>query len=434
MKYLCPYYTYPGGGSKRQTRKYKRKKRNKSRKKRDKSRKRLDKSGKKRDKSGKKRDKSRKRRDKKKQELEVDYTIESNTPIEALKESKKIYQSLKHDIDPLEKLSTDTIASIRSFSPKINRELVSLKTRAATDVFKCGNDLLQTNIGSQCLDYTSKRVQTKLLNNLRSSKHLDCSLFIAPKQYNSNCWFNTFFVTFFFSDKGRKFFRFFRQLMITGKKVDGTTIPDRLARIFFVFNKVIEASYNQDGNSNYKLISNYNTNYFIETIYNILLERNIVTYKKNQSGNPLEYYLAIIQYLNYNAVNIATVDIYGESDFKSINTHVQGRAPEIIIAEIIDADSKKIRNRPLEFTISVGAEKHRYKLDAAIIRDTSQQHFCSVLTCNGDEYSFDGASFSRLSQYNWTAGLNKPVKWGFQGHTLKWSFMNGYQMLFYYRI
>ena len=414
MKYLYPYPA-PGGGSKRQTRKYKKKRLDKSRKKRDKSRKRLD---------------------KKKQESEVDYTIESNTPIEALKESKKIYQSLKHDIDPLEKLSTDTdtIASIRSFSPKINRELVSLKTRAATDVFKCGNDLLQTNIGSQCLDYTSKRVQTKLLNNLRSSKHLDCSRFIAPKQYNSNCWFNTFFVTFFFSDKGRKFFRFFRQLMITGKKVDGTTIPDRLARVFFVFNKVIEASYNQDGNSNYKLISNYNTNYFIETIYNILLERNIVTYKKNQSGNPLEYYLAIIQYLNYNAVNIATVDIYGESDFKSINRHVQGRAPEIIIAEIIDADSKKIRNRPLEFTISVGDEKHRYKLDAAIIRDTSQQHFCSVLTCNGDEYSFDGASFSRLSQYNWTTVLNKPVKLGFQGHTLKWSFMNGYQMLFYYRI
>ena len=29
--------------------------------------------------------------------------------------------------------------------------------------------------------------------------------------------------------------------------------------------------------------------------------------------------------------------------------------------------------------------------------------------------------------------LNKKVKWGFQGHTLKWSFMSGYQMLFYYK-
>jgi len=337
------YKEIPPDGSKRRTSKYKKKKANKSRKKRDKSRKRLDKSRKRRDKSSKRRDKSRKRLDKKKQESELDYTIESNTPIDALKESKKIYQSLKHDIVSQEKSSPDTdtntntntdtdiIASIRSFSPKINRELVSLKTRAATDVFKCGNDLLQTNIGSQCLDYTSKRVQTKLLNNLRSSKHLDCSRFIAPKQYNSNCWFNTFFVTFFFSDKGRKFFRFFRQLMITGKKVDGTTIPDELARVFFVFNKVIEVSYNQDGNSNYKLISNYNTNYFIETIYNILLEKNIVTYKKNQSGNPLEYYLAIIQYLNYNAVNIATVDIYGESDFKSINRHVQVEHPRLLL-------------------------------------------------------------------------------------------------------
>ena len=224
--------------------------------------------------------------------------------------------------------------------------------------------------------------------------------------------------------------------MITGKKVDDSDIPDELARVFFIFNKVIEASYNQDGNSDYKLISNYNTNYFIETIYNILLEKNIVTYKKNQSGNPLGYYLAIVKYLNYDALNIATIDIYGESDFKKIKHHVvsSGEAPEIIIAEIIDDDSKKIRNRPREFTIESGGTKHQYRLDAAILRDTSQQHFCSVLTCNGNEYSFDGASFSRLSQYNWSGNLNKPVKWGFEGHTLKWSFMNGYQMLFYYKV
>ena len=61
--------------------------------------------------------------------------------------------------------------------------------------------------------------QKKLLHNLRSSKHLDCSRFIAPKQFNSNCWFNTMFVSFFISDYGRKFFSYFRQMMILGNSI-----------------------------------------------------------------------------------------------------------------------------------------------------------------------------------------------------------------------
>ena len=57
-----------------------------------------------------------------------------------------------------------------------------------------------------------------------------------------------------------------------------------------------------------------------------------------------------------------------------------------------------------------------------------------ALIANDNGYSFDGASFSRLSPYNWRDVLNRDIKWGFEGHTLKWSFMKGYQMLFYYKI
>ena len=59
------------------------------------------------------------------------------------------------------------------------------------------------------------------------------------------------------------------------------------------------------------------------------------------------------------------------------------------------------------------------------------QHFCSLLTCNGKEFSFDGASYSRISPYNWSNNINNKTLWGFTGHKLKWNFMNGYQMLFY---
>lgn len=376
-----------------------------------------------------------------------DIIIKSVTPENQRIEGKKIYSEIKNKpkigmLKRLEKLETIdedqegnfALQSIRSFSPRINKELVSLKSIVASNIFKCKN-LLETNVGSRCLDYTSKEVKDKLLKNLRASKHLDCSKFIAPKQYNSNCWFNTLFVTFFFSDKGRKFFRFIRQLMITGKKVNGEEIPDELARVFFIFNKIIEASYNQDGNTDYKLIANYNTNYFIENIYDILLKKNIVTYKKNQSGNPLEYYIAIIKYLNYNAVNIENIDISERNDFNNIDKKIRNpEPPEIIVVEIIDEDAVKIDNKPIEFDISILGKKHKYKLDAAIIRDISKQHFCSVLTCNNREYSFDGASYSRLSEYNWKDNINKSIKWGFEGHTLKWNFMKGYQMLFYYKI
>ena len=78
--------------------------------------------------------------------------------------------------------------------------------------------------------------------------------------------------------------------------------------------------------------------------------------------------------------------------------------------------------------------KHKYVLDAVIIRDKEGQHFSSLLTCNGEELSFDGASYSRLNKFKWKQYLNKRKYWGFEGHDLKWSFMNSYQMLFYYKI
>lgn len=365
------------------------------------------------------------------------YIIKSKTPEQDKKLGKEIYYESKlKKLQPIDEDKEDNFAiqSLKSFSPQVNKNLVSLKSILPSNIFECDN-LLETNVNGKCLGYTSKAVQNKLLKNLRSSKHLDCSLFIAPKQYNSNCWFNTLFVTFFFSDKGRKFFRFMRQLMITGKKINGEIIPEDLAKVFFIFNKIIEASYNQSGNTNNKLIANYNTNYFIENLYNILIKKNIVTYKKNQSGNPLEYYLAIVKYLNYNAVNILTVDIFNSSDFYNIDKKIKSvLLPEIIIVEIIDDDSKKINSKPEKLELVINGTNHKYKLDAAIVRDISKQHFCSLLTCNKIGYSFDGASFSRLSKYNWLSNINKDTKWGFEGHTLKWNFMLGYQMLFYYKI
>ena len=56
-----------------------------------------------------------------------------------------------------------------------------------------------------------------MLKNLNvKAKKINYDLILAPKQALSNCWFNVFFMTFFISDKGRKFFRYLRKSMITG--------------------------------------------------------------------------------------------------------------------------------------------------------------------------------------------------------------------------
>ena len=329
---------------------------------------------------------------------------------------------------------------------EINDYLLEKGSLVNYEAWHAWKDLLKINISNKCANYNTKPVKDKLLHNLRSSKHLDCSKFIAPKQYSANCWFNTMFVTFFFSDKGRKFFRFFRQLMIMGEKVNGEKLPEEIAQIFFIFNLIIEASYNQDisetgdkkDNNRYSLIYNFNTNFFIENLHNILLEKHIRVYKKSESGNPLEYYKNIIRYLNYDVVNIISLDLDKSVSNQSVQSFIKKNYdsfPEILILEILEEDSKKIkdRNSKLELVDKFNL-KHKYVLDAVIIRDKEGQHFSSLLTCNGEELSFDGASYSRLNKFKWKQYLNKRKYWGFEGHDLKWSFMNSYQMLFYYKI
>jgi hypothetical protein len=64
---------------------------------------------------------------------------------------------------------------------------------------------------------------------------------VPPVQIQSNCWFNTMFVTLFVSDKGRKFFHFFRQLMIEGIQSNGKSIPSDIRNGFALLNYAIEA-------------------------------------------------------------------------------------------------------------------------------------------------------------------------------------------------
>ena len=69
-----------------------------------------------------------------------------------------------------------------------------------------------------------------------------CQDIVAPKQAQSNCWFNSFFMVFFISDKGRKFTRYLRQIMIISTRLDASKLSSSLKWPFFLLNKCIEAS------------------------------------------------------------------------------------------------------------------------------------------------------------------------------------------------
>ena len=344
---------------------------------------------------------------------------------------------------------------------------MSLRNTKAHDILHCKsnltkNSLLNVNIGTKnktrCVSYNNKQARKHLLKNLKASINLNCSKIIPPKQLFANCWFNTMFVAFFISDKGRKFFKFFRQLMIEGKQADGKKIPPTLAKSFFMFNMAIEAAYNLNDNTKH-IAYNFDTNLLIKGIFDSINKKKIIEYSDikavNQPGNPMDYYLSIMNYLQNTAISLRFIEYNNDFVLQTIKKyigkismsseaisaldHVEYFAngiPHILAIDVMDDESKHISDK--EEVLTIHTKKYgviKYKLDSIIIRDTLQQHFCALLMCNGVELSFDGASYSRMEPFKWRKLINKNKTWGFKArHDLVWNFKDGYQILLYYRI
>ena len=359
----------------------------------------------------------------------------------------------------------------KSYIPSINNKLQirSLRTLPRLSINLC-DSLLELNVSTTnndvCLPYTSNRVKDILLHNLKASKHLDVSKFIPPVQFLSNCWFNTMFVTFFFSDKGRIFFRFFRELMITGRKVDSTLIPEEFAKIFFILNLFIEASYNQSSKSNIlfnkinSLTDKLNTNYFVYHIYKIInnpaksISPTLLITNSNKiynipdvedPGNPLTYYETILKYLKYNTLKLfkhsitRTININDVIQNKFVTSSINV-IPDIVIIE--DFQSGTLFDNTIKLTDAQN-NTYNYVLDAIIITNKdhfdpkANSHFVSVLTVNKEEYKFDGSSLSKLSRFEWKKMINQNKDWTFKEdpeyEPERYNFTKGYKIMFYYR-
>ena len=336
----------------------------------------------------------------------------------------------------------------KSYTPTINKQLVSFKsfsnesrkntklgtrqpgTRKREKIIQCTLEpKLKIMIDGKCHPYSSAIAKKNLLKRLSTNKHVDPELIITPKQASANCWFNTMFVSLFISDKGRKFFHFLRQLMIEGKQLGGQVIPAKLRDGFALLNFAIEASLSGTEYA-YKL----NTNIIISQIYKSIPDnyKNNLTYltKVGKAGNPLRYYLSLMYYLENRALQLLFCETFNTSIIRekiSRLTHI----PHIIVVELFEGMQEM---RPLTFSIDNGKELITYALDSSIVRDISNQHFCAMITCEGQEMGYDGISHSRMVPMEWKPWLNTDTIWKFKGNTMKWSFSQSYQMLVYYRV
>jgi hypothetical protein len=355
---------------------------------------------------------------------------------------KELSENLSHDLPPL----VDSVAIRQidsSYSPTVNQELVMIQSVSRQPLIDCNNkkafnlkDPLYIKIpGKDCIPYYSPDAIKFLLKNLSANKHIKIDKIVTPVQIQSNCWFNTMFVTLFVSDKGRKFFHFFRQLMIEGIQSNGKKIPSDIRNAFALLNYAIEACLT--GNKYAYILD---TNSIIRNIYKNIPD----SYKKklpnirnvNEAGNPIRYYDSLIYYLDNKSIQIAFIENTNEKWKEKVTSQILNKPhlPHIIILEFYDGQNKIIKSE------KINVEGTKYILDSCVIRDTTHQHFSANLTCNNKEVAYDGMSFHRIVPMNWKKYINTDFSWGFEGSNnsngtpLKWNFTKSYQMLIYYRV
>ncbi len=348
----------------------------------------------------------------------------------------------QEDLPPL----VDSVEIEDSYSPTVNRELVMLQSMSRQQVADCNNENafnlkepLKINIsskpGNKCIPYYEPDAIKFLLKNLSANKHIKINKIVPPIQIQSNCWFNTMFVTLFVSDKGRKFFHFFRQLMIEGMQSNEKPIPSDLRNGFALLNYAIEACLT--GNKYAYILD---TNSIIRNIYKNIPDsyKKHLPYIKNvgEAGNPIRYYDSLIYYLDNKSIQIAFIENTNEKWKEKVLSQLlnKPKLPHIIILEFYDGQNKITKSK------EIMVEGAKYILDSCVIRDTTQQHFSANLTCDRKEVAYDGMSFHRLVPMNWKKYINADFSWGFEGSNdsdgtpLKWNFTKSYQMLIYYRV
>lgn len=360
----------------------------------------------------------------------------------------------------LENLETILEHSIRrdltakkSYSPSINKKLISIKSIRNHPLFACnGISGLEKTVSNKklkvqakykgeliCTDAINPIAKKGFLNALKNDK-INCNNIIPPIQYHTNCWFNTMFMSFFISDKGRKFTRYLRQAMIEGKLVNGYPItPKSLQNSLILFNAAIEAVQNKNEELSNESLA-LNTNSIIHNIYRAIpktFEHSHYGIKDvDEYGNPLVFYSDLIEYIDAKSAGSPNLKVLaGSTEVQAFLSGSSNETSDIIAVQLFNSSYSPsyAQANNLKKRTTIKHESHTYKLDSAIIRDNNHTHFGCGITCNKRDMLYDGAAFTKLISKKWKSLINKNKDWKLPGSKTEWNFKKGYQILFYYK-
>lgn len=360
---------------------------------------------------------------------------------------------------------------INLYEPTINKIINQLSTKTMnTNEFGCKNiyDVrIKDKTGKYlCVPYKNEEAQNYLLKLLQTNYRFD--KIIAPKQVLSNCWFNTMFMVFFISDRGRIFTKMLRYIMITGKTLNNITLEPKTRDILFVLNKAIQQSL--DGNKHSTLIND--TNNIIHNIYTDFLriiERNarkhalkiddviyINQYLKdiNEAGNPIHYLSCICKFLQFDKINMSLMKYDKLTKKYDLLNYVLRKTsktrPDILIlmykqnTEVPNMINNNIlfnnNNKSIVFGKNTSSIKDKnifkYTLDSCVLGDNNTDHFMAFLTYNQTEYYFDGYTRSRIKEYKWKNNIHSKKNMVFQNSKIyenqRFNFGVGLCYLIYY--
>lgn len=376
-----------------------------------------------------------------------DKTINNNTTPEF---NKSVARDLKDSVKvSIKEPSSETIDEnidfegliSKSYSPTINRLIGDLESLSAYPwALNCSNNQ-QINIKKSgiwtCVDWESKEAQDLMLRNLRRKKG-NYDKVVGPAQIQKNCWFNVFFVTFFISKKGRKFFKHLRYLMITGKFADKreNVFSESLRWPFFLLNYYIDSSI-MGLEDPINFAETMNTNTLLLEIGRTLITKFpelAETIFPDKYGNPLQYYQNIINYLDTDKENLVMVRIidFTESKIESAIERRKKIIPKIFVVLSNMRDINKV-DLKLKYNFSVGDKKYEYSLDSACMLDTKNTHWICFITGEEKEFVYDGDSFSHLFPLDWKALVNTLTKFRLKRGGKRYSFAKCQTYYFYYR-
>ena len=360
-----------------------------------------------------------------------------------------------------------TLTRLRSYSPTINKLITRKNITRRKDLFDyhlCDDNEISIG-GEKCYGWKTKEAEKYLLDNLKSKRPVIASNILGPYQKQSNCWFNSFFMMFFISDKARKFMKNFRRVMITGKinPKETKTISQNVRYPFWLLNKMIEASL--IGKKDPQLFASVmDTNNVITLINKNLGKSTRGFYKKpGQAGNPLSMFIKIMEFFYYFVsqrskrtdfgIGVTSDSIHIDQDYERfmmlkkeksfIYKNILERKPKMIMISIVDDNwsngynlPKKRKAKPEDFKreLSFKIGNMEYKLDSVGIRDIKQNHICALITINGEDYMFDGERGTPLYKNKWRHLLNKNQNFKITENISEtYNFHKSYQCLIYYR-